>query len=259
MRRNATSTKHLVSFVRRAIVSLNTINIPPGGSAQTTSFSVANRGQFSVTVRLRTNSLLGYGGQTTYRAELMRGTTVLDFADRTVSSAFENVTLSYNVANCNQTGTYRIRVRNLQGPNPQPGQAAFNPFVVPSLTPVSGNLSIFGVTQGTTEDRSIPENLEPSGTGGRIKITATWSGLCLPDPAGCKLTFRLRRNGTTMASDNGYAQNAPFSSPSSRMTVNYTVPPNQVSGNWSLQVVGSPVNKVLNVRPNVSFTPVCQN
>lgn len=247
------------NMTNAATVSLNTITVPSGGSAFSSTFNVANRGQFSVQVRLRTNTLLGYGGQTTYRAELMRGTTVLDFADRTVSSTFETVTLSYTVPNCGQTGTYRIRVRNMPGTNPQQGQAAFNPFEVPSLTPVSGNLPIFGVVQGTTEDRSIPSNLQPSGTGGTMRVTATWDGICLPDPAGCQLRFRLKRNGATMATSIGYSQNALFGNANPKMNISYLVPSTQVGGTWSLQVVGSSVNNVQNVKPNVSFTPVCQN
>ncbi|MGH9947882.1 MAG: hypothetical protein ACRD6X_11870, partial [Pyrinomonadaceae bacterium] len=78
-------------------VSLNNINIPSGGSQFSQTFNVADRGTFTVTVRLRTNTLIGFGGQSQYRAELMRGNTVLDSAIRTVSSGFENVTLSYNV------------------------------------------------------------------------------------------------------------------------------------------------------------------
>lgn len=249
-----------VSVAQTTTVSLNPVTIPAWAptnpTASSATFNVANQGQFSVTVRLRTDVL--FGGQTQYRAELMRGTTVLDSEERIVSSAFENVSLSYNVTNCNQTGTYRIRVRNVQGPNPQQGRAEFYPFQVPSITPISGNLPIFGVTQGNTVDRSIPENLEPFGTGGTMRVTATWDGICLPDAAGCQLTFRLRRNGTTMASDNGYAQNA-LVPPGSRMSINYNVPANQVAGDWSLQVVGSQINSVVNVRPTVSFTPVCQN
>ncbi len=242
-------------------VSLNPISIPAGGSAFSSNFNVGNLGQFSVTVQLRTNTLLGYGGQSTYRAELMRSnsTTVLTSVDRTVSSAFENATFSFTLTNCNQTGNYRIRVRNLPGTNPQQGQAAFLPFEVPSLTPVSGNLSIFGVVQGTTENRPIPLNLQPSGTGGTMRVTATWDGICLPDAVGCQLRFRLQRNGGTMAQSIGYSHNALFGNASPKMTINYLVPANQVGGTWRLQVVGSSVNNVQNVRPNVSFTPVCQN
>lgn len=240
-------------------VSFNPVNIPSGGSAFTPNFTVENRGQFTITVKLRTNTVLNYGGQSRYRAELMRSnnTTVLATAERTVSSGFENVTLNYNVTNCNQTGNYRIRLSNVAGVNPQPGQAAFNTFVVPSLTPASGTLPMFGVTQGNTVDRPINlPSVIPSGSGGNMKVTATWDGACLPDLGGCKLTFRLRRNNVTLATSNGYISTG---SKTPKMNINYLVPPNQVGGTWSLQVVGSTINSVLNVKPTVSFTPVCQN
>ncbi len=241
-------------------VNFNPVNIPAGGSAFTPNFTVANRGEFSVTVRLRTNTILGYGGTTRYHADLMRSnnTTVLATTYADVSSTAVAKTLKFNVAKCNETGNYRIRLRNAGGGvNMVAGNATFDPFVVPSLTPASGTLPLFGVTQGNTVDRPINlPSVIPSGSGGNMKVTATWDGACLPDLGGCKLTFRLRRNNITLASSNGYISSG---SKTPKMNINYLVPPNQVGGTWSLQVVGSTINSVLNVKPTVSFTPVCQN
>jgi len=251
-----------------ATVSLKNVNIPQGGSAYSQNFTVSNRGKFTVTVRLRTahiTGLVGGGGTSRYRAELMRSnnTTVLDSAERTVGNNLENVTLTYNVANCSQTGSYRIRVRNISTDNPQQGEAVFPSFVVPSLDPASGQLSQFGVKQGNTIERSIPNSLQPSGTGGALRITATWDGLCGLDPAGCKMTFRLLRNGSTISNSStystGYAHNALYGNASPKMTINYTVPSNLVQGTWSLRVTGNSLADTNNVRTIVSFTPVCQN
>jgi hypothetical protein len=95
--------------------------------------------------------------------------------------------------------------------------------------------------------------------GGKMLITSTWTSICGVDPAGCRLTFRLLRNGTAMASSIGYSHNALFGNASPRMTINYTVPANQVSGTWSLRVEGASLGSASNVKPTVKFTPVCQN
>jgi hypothetical protein len=251
-----------------ATVSLKNVNIPSGGSAFSQNFTVNNRGQFTVTIRLRTahlTGLVGGGGTSRYRAELMRSnsTTVLVSAERTVGNNLENVSLTYNVSNCSQTGGYRIRVRNISTDNPQQGEAVFPNFVVPSLDPASGQLQMFGVKQGNTIDRSIPNNFQPSGSGGTLRVTATWDGICGLDPAGCKMTFRLLRNGSTISNSStystGYAHNAMFGNASPKMTINYNVPSNQVEGTWSLRVTGNSLADTNNVKTSVSFTPVCQN
>jgi hypothetical protein len=242
-----------------ATVRLNNITIPRGGVRTSRSFQVSDRGTFTARVRVRTNTLIGYGGQSRYRVQLLRGNTVVRTRERTVSSGFENVFLNYTVPNCASTGTYRIRVRNISTDNPQEGIASFPQFDVPSLTPSSGNLSLFGVKQGNVIDRPIPNNRQPSGSGGRIRITATWDGICLPDVKGCKLRFRLKRNGATRSSDLGYAHNSLLAGTSEKMTISYLVPANLVTGTWSLQIVGDSRADVNNVRTKVSFTPVCQN
>jgi hypothetical protein len=257
-----------VSSALAASVSLPNITIPSGGSALSQNFTVNNRGGFMVTVRLRTahpTGLIGGGGTSRYIAELMRSnnTTVLAKAERTVGNNFENVVLNYNVADCSQTGSYRIRVRNISTDNPQMGEASFPTFNVPSLDPASGQLSMFGVKQGNTIDRSIQNSLQPSGTGGLLRVTATWDSICLPDPAGCKMSFRLLRNGATISNaatySTGYAHNAMFGNASPKMTISYNVPANLVQGTWSLRVTGSPLADTNNVITKINFTPACQN
>ncbi len=242
-----------------ATVRLNNINIPKTGNKYSKTFRVANRGSFRVRVRLRTNTLLGYGGQSKFRVQLMRGTSVMVTKYKTVSSGFENVYLTYVVPNCSKTGTYRVRIKNVSTDNPQPGVANFPQFTVPSLAPKTGNLSLFGVVQGQTINRQIPSYLEPFGSGGRMKITATWDGNCLPDVKGCKLTYRLRRNGVTKKTDVGYSHSSLLAGATQKMTVNYLVPANQVQGDWDLRITGGTVANVNNVRTKISFTPVCQN
>ncbi len=246
-------------------VKLNDVNIPRTyeGPAFSQSFIVSNRGTLRIKVGIMVQSLLG-AGQSVYVAELMRtnDTMVLASQEYFVTTNLNVKELIYTVPDCGKTGSYRIRVRNTSTDNPQKGVATFPQFTVPDLDPVTGPLSTFSVGQGLTVDRSIPTqpiNLQPSGSGGKMLITSTWTSICGVDPAGCRLTFRLKRNGTTVASSNGYSHNALFGNASPRMTINYTVPANQVSGTWSLQVAGAGSGSATNVKPTVKFTPVCQN
>jgi hypothetical protein len=246
-------------------ITLKNVNIPSkfSGPVFSTSFPVKNRGSFTVKVGVRIADIVG-AGQSRYLVELMKenNTTVLASKEFLVTNYFQYANITFNVTNCGETGNYRFRIQNTSQDNPQPGEATFAPFEVPDLDPVSGTLSTFSVTQGNTVDRSIPttpKNLQPSGSGGIMKITATWDSICGADPAGCRLTFRLRRNGETITSDNGYAHNALFGNASPKMTITYNVPANKVEGTWSLRVVGANLGNASNIKPTVSFTPVCQN
>lgn len=241
-----------------ATVKLSNVNVPKYGNKYSKSFKVSNKGTFTVKVRLRTNTLLGYGGNSKFRVQLMKGTQVLVTKYRTVSSSYKNVYLTYTVPSCAKTGYYRIRFRNVSGDNPQAGTANIPPFNVPSLTPKTRTLSMFGVVQGQTINRDIPSYAEPTGTGGQLKITATWDGICLPDTKGCKLTFRLRRNGSTKKTDIGYSHSSLLAGSSEKMTIYYNVPASQVSGNWDLRITGSSKANVNNVKTKVRFTPKCQ-
>lgn len=246
-------------------VKLTDVKIPRTyeGPAFSQSFIVSNRGTLRIKVGIMVDSLLG-AGQSIYEAELMRTNDNLVLASQryVVITNLSVKELIYTIPDCSKTGSYRIRVRNTSTENPQKGVATFPQFTVPSTDPATGPLSTFSVAQGLTVDRSIPTspiNLQPSGTGGNMLITATWNSICGADPAGCRLTFRLKRNGTTVASSTGYSHNALFGNASPRMTINYTVPANQVSGTWSLQVAGAASGSATNVKPTVKFTPVCQN
>lgn len=243
-----------------ASVSLSNITVPAGQSRNSAGFRVRNRGTFTVRVRVRTNTLLGYGGRSSYRVRLMRGNAILATRNMTTGSSYRTVTFVHTVTNCNQTNAlYRINVRNTSTDNPQQAIASFPTFQVPDLTPVTGNMSLFGVTQGNTITRTIPSHLRPSGTGGRIIVTATWDGVCGLNAAGCRLIFRLRRGATVLRTSNGYAHNALFGNANPKMTINYLVPANQVGGSWTLRITGSQSGSVSNVRPKVTFTPRCQN
>lgn len=243
-------------------VILNDVAIPQNGDPKfSQSFIVSNRGKLTIKVGIRGELLTGIS---VYVAELMRtnDTTVLASQEYRVKAYYLYQDLAYTIPDCGKTGSYRIRVRNTSTENPQTGNATFPQFTAPDLDPVTGPLSTFSVGQGLTVDRPIPTspiNLQPSGSGGNMLITSTWTSICGVDPAGCRLTFRLKRNGTTVASSTGYSHNALFGNASPRMTINYTVPANQVSGTWSLQVAGAASGSSTNVKPTVKFTPVCQN
>ncbi len=168
-------------------VSLRPVLVPSGGTRLSRNFRVYNRGVFTVIVKVKTRTVAGYGGQSRYKIELMRGNAILSRKTKLVSSSYESVSFTYIVRNCNTRVPYRFRVTNTSRDNPQQGVAIFPTFQVPSLTRRSGYLSRFGVTQGNTTNRPIPQTLRPSGTGGTLKITATWDGNCLPDVKGCKL------------------------------------------------------------------------
>lgn len=246
-------------------VKLNDINIPKvhNGPAFSQSFMVSNRGPLRLKVGIMVKSFFG-AGQSVYLAELMRtnDTMVLASQRYVVTTNLVVEELAYTIPDCGKTGSYRIRVRNTSTDNPQEGIATFPLFTVPDLDPVTGPLSTFSVGQGLKVDRSIPTQpikLQPSGSGGKMLITSTWNSICGVDPAGCRLTFRLLRNGTAMASGTGYSHNALFGNASPRMTIIYTVPANQVSGTWSLRVEGASLGSSTNVKPTVKFTPVCQN
>ena len=127
------------------------------------------------------------------------------------------------------------------------------------LIPTTGKLSKFGVVQGITETRTIPNELKAQGSGGTLKITATWIGICGLDPAGCLLTFTLRRDGVSKKAALGYAQNALFGNAAPKMILSYSVPSSEVSGAWTLDVKGSTGGNVNDVEPTISFTPRCQD
>lgn len=242
-----------------ARVTLRTVKVPRGGSVNSQRFRVRNRGTISAVVRVRTNTLFGVSGQSRYRVQLMRGTRVVVTRTILVSSGFENLRIVRRLDNCNEAGSYHFKITNITRDNPQEGIVAFRPFDAPDLTPRTANLSQFGVTQGNTINRPIPTAGQPGGSTGRIKVTAMWDGICLPNPKGCSLTFTLRRDGRAMRTDVGYSHNSVFAGSSEKMTINHTVPANQVGGRWDLRIKGSTHATVSNVRAKVSFTPVCRN
>ena len=239
-----------------AAVNLPNVIIPAGGARNSASFNVTDTGLLTVRVKIKNTAWFGIGGQSRYRAQLMRGNTEVDRAERVVASDFETVTLSVNIASCNQKGSYHVRVSNISSDNPQQGEAQFPAFDPPRLEPITGNLSMFGVLQGDTVTRNIPNSLEPFGNGGRLKITATWDSLLCPDLAGCKLTFILKRNGSEITQSTGYAHNALLGNANPKMTID--IPVSQVSGDWTFNVKGTSLGSVINVKPTVSFTPQCQ-
>ena len=245
-------------------VNLPELIVPRGGSADSATFNVTDTGAFTVGAYLKTNIIcppfISPNNSSRYRLQLMRGTTVVATVERVAGcSNYVEQDIPFTVATCAQTGVYRVRITNISADNPQEGKVGFFRFQVPTLTATSGKLSKFGVTQGNTINRNIPATLEPQGSGGRLRISATWDSLCGFDVSGCRLTFVLKRNGNEVTRSNGYASNALFGNASPKMSISHLVPAGQVSGDWTFDVIGNSQANVSNVEPTVSFTPACQN
>ncbi len=248
-----------ITTASASTVNLRSVKVPRGRSVNSQTFRVRNRGMISAVVRVRTNTLFGVSGQSRYRVQLKRGTRVLVSRTILVSSRYRDLRIQRRLANCNDAGTYHFRITNVTRDNPQEGIVAFRPFDAPDLTPRTVNLSQFGVTQGNTINRPIPRNGQPRTSTGRMKITATWDGICLPNPKGCSLRFTLRRNGRAIRTDTGYSHSSVFAGSTEKMTINHVVQPNQIGGTWDLRIRGSSHATVANVRTRASFTPVCRN
>jgi hypothetical protein len=236
--------------------------IPANGTwTSSVPFTVNATGTITVRVRLRVNTPFGIPvlGESEYEAVLVRmtaPTTALASVKRTVTASFETVTLTFNVSDCSKTGSYAVRLRNSGNINKQAGEAEFTPPTLPSSA--SGILSTFGVTQGNTPIIAIPEALEPQGTGGSLKVTATWDSTCL-DTAGCRLKFAFIRNGAPYKTAvTGYAHNALFGTASPKMTLDRMIDPGDVNADWSLQITGDSRGNTSNVKATVVFTPRCQ-
>lgn len=240
-----------------AAVNLPSINISKTSNSYSRTFSVTSTGELKVTVKVAVKGFFGSGGSSRYRVQLMRGSSVVDTEYVTTNTTFKNVYLRYLVSSCSKTGTYRVRIRNVSSVNPQPGVANFMPFNPPIAETKTFTLSQFGITQGNTLNRDIPEYREPK-SGGRIEVTATWGSSCNLDPAGCRLLFRLKRNNTTVAYSSGYTWNTVFASNSKKMRIVYNIPASQVEGDWKLQVIGNQNGDAANVIPKIKFTPACK-
>ena len=235
-----------------------------GGWTSSVPFTVSDTGTLSFKVKLRVNAPFGVPvlGESQFEAALVKMTNpnaVLVSQKRNVTSTFETLTFTYEITDCSKTGSYAIRLRNSGDINRQQGEAEFPEFFPPVRAPAaSGTLSKFGVTQGNTIPIGIPSALEPTGSGGRLKITATWDGLCPPDAAGCKLSYLLLRNGVAYGgSVTGYGHNALFGSASPKMTLDPDIPAEKVSGDWSLMIKGDSRGSVSNVSTTIRFTPRC--
>lgn len=231
-----------------------------GSYVQTPTFAVTDIGEVKILLRVRVKGFFGSGGSSTYQVQLMNDNTILDSENVTTGTSFKSVTVRYVLTNCNQTGSkYYVRIRNASQDNPQPGEAVFNEFIPPTTSPTKSNqMSMFGVTQGNIVNRDIPQFMEPTGSGGELKITATWNSVCRFDPAGCRLIFILKRNGSAVKQANGYAMNSVKMRGKPKMVLRYNVPANQVGSNWSLEIRGSSSGNVSDVRPTVTFTPRCE-
>lgn len=232
-----------------------------GSYAQTPTFAVTDIGELKIALRVRVKGIFGSGGSSTFRVQLMNDNTVLDTEDVTASSNYKAVSVRFVLTSCSQTGEkYYVRIKNVSQDNPQPGEAAFNEFTPPTTLPAkSHSMSQFGVTQGNIINRDIPQFMEPTGSGGTLRITATWNSVCKFDLAGCRLIFILKRNGSAVKQANGYAMNSIRMRGKPKMNLKYSVPAHQVGSNWSLEVRGSSTGNASDVRPTVSFTPRCQS
>ena len=250
-------------------VKLPNQTIPANGStAISVPFTVSDRGKITVKVNLRVNTFLSLplNGESKYRAELVRmlsGLPVVASADATVGSAFETVTLTYDMSNdCSKIGSYAVRLSNIAETNRQEGLAEFPEFFPPVMPPSSsGTLPQFGVTQGNPVPIDIPNSLEPTGSAGTLNVTATWEGTCPDLSLSCKLRFQLVKVNSNGGEDNfgssstGYAQNS-LGSPKMELKVGFTSSA-QTDGNFRLKVTGAANGNVQNVKATVRYTPKC--
>ena len=97
-----------------AAVNLPNVIIPAGGARNSASFNVTDTGLLTVRVKIKNTAWFGIGGQSRYRAQLMRGNTEVDRAERVVASDFETVTLSVNIASCNQKAAITFASRTFR-------------------------------------------------------------------------------------------------------------------------------------------------
>jgi hypothetical protein len=253
-----------LSAISAFAVDLPGIKVPKGGSATSQTFYIGDAGSFTVNVRVRVAPfvVVPIGGTSKYKAELFRPDgTRADEGERLAGADFVTISLSTAVT-CQQIGNWKIRVTNTAAENRQDGDVQFPSFNVPKPETYTTTLSKFAVNQGTSEDRQIPSDFEPRAPGGRMTITATWDGICLPDPAGCKATITLLRNGQPYRSTNGgkssgYAHNALFGNANPKATISVYVPASDVSGDWTLRVSASSAGTISNVAPKVTFKEGC--
>lgn len=248
----------------------------PGNGNWTTSvpFTVSDTGKLTVRVKLRVNTPFGVPllGESQYEAALVKmsaPTTNLISVKRNVTASFETVTLEYDISNCSKTGSYAIRLRNSGDINKQAGEAEFPEFYPPILLPASsGTIPDFGVTQNNEIFMDIPSSLEPTGSGGTLKVTATWLNICPAlDLYGCKLRFQLVRmvNGNPVdvgLSNTGYAHDAAGGTANPKMTLEVKFPDalsveNLANENFKLKIKGDPRGDVRYVKATIKYIPKC--
>lgn len=251
-------------------VKLPNVVIPAGETngvpqhATSLPFTVSKTGKLTIDIKLRVNTPFGVPilGESQYTAKLIKMSapnTVLEgegvTATAVVTSTFKKVTLTYDIKDCNQTGSYAIRLYNSGTLNRQQGEAEFVEFFPPVLVPsTTGTLSQFGVTQGNDLIVDIPSQWEPTGTGGTFNIKATWMGICLDLINGCKLVFRLVR----IKSDGTQETSLPTVAYSGKLNKNYEfTSAAQIDGNFKLKVSGDSTGNVQNVKVTVKYTPKC--
>ncbi len=181
--------------------------------------------------------------------------------DKTAAGVEQSATLtaSASARGCNPAWKVRVKGRNGQAPSANvTGNITFS-FTDPGPV-VSATSPSFGVTQGNTVPRDISNFTQP----GNVKITATWNSPTITssgvDPSGLKLTFKLLQGSVVRAQSTGYAQNALLGNANPKMTVNYGVTSDNISGggDWKLNIIGDSRGDASDVKFNVTFTPKCQ-
>jgi hypothetical protein len=247
-----------------AAVNLQSIKVPKGGSALSQSFNVGDAGSFTVNVKVRVAPILfvPVNGTSKYKAELIRPNgSIAAFGEKLAGADFVTIPLSTTCV-CGQTGSWKIKVTNTATENKQEGEVQFPSFNVPTPETYTTTLSAFTVNQGTSEIRNIPTAYEPRSPGGRMTITAAWDGICGFDPAGCKATLTLLRNGqpykaSSGGQSSGYSTNALFGNANPKAKISVFVPLSDVSGDWTLKVAASSAGTISSVKPKVTFKEGC--
>jgi len=244
--------------------------IPAGGSANSSTKFTSTSGEIHVEFRIRTASLLNFGGRSSYRVTLRRGVapsssgesgTVVASKVVTTDNTAVLVQLSAPVSTCSEVGGYHVRVTNTSPDNPQAaivssgltdGQiyaASTNPEYRPLWM---AGYSLLDLARGDEKTVSLG-SFAKSGT---IRLKGKWHVPELIPTFKPLAIYLLRPDGTTAKSGQFFSIHANLSP---RLDTYYFVTPADAaqSGDWKLKIVNrsdSPIEQ-FNIKKGADVNP----
>ena len=93
-------------------VKLPNVQIPKDGHRDSLPFTVTDRGRLIVQVNIKTTGILGFAGESRFKASLHRVGVTGDLTSKEIDvrDSFETVILELNVDTCGKTGSYFVRL-----------------------------------------------------------------------------------------------------------------------------------------------------